>query len=105
VRFGEVVDSRAGGVWPGIGVVLGVLFSMNLLLAALNLLPLPPLDGSAVVPLFLGPGAANRYQQVMFGNPALGIIGMLIAWQVFGAVFRPLFLIAVHLLHPGVRYG
>jgi Zn-dependent protease len=78
---------------------------INVIFLVLNLLPLPPLDGSAVVPLFLGPGAANRYQQVMFGNPALGIIGMLIAWQVFGAVFRPLFLIAVHLLHPGVRYG
>jgi Zn-dependent protease len=104
VSFGEIVASNAGGIWPGVGFVLGVLFSMNLLLASLNLLPLPPLDGSAVVPLFLPAATAQRYQQALLGNPALGIVGMLVAWQVFGAVYRPLFHAAVNLLHPGAGY-
>jgi Zn-dependent protease len=104
VRFGEIVASDAGGVWPGVALVLGVLFSLNLLLATLNLLPLPPLDGSAVVLLFLSDRAATRYQQTIWGNPALSIIGMLIAWQAFGTVFRPLFLAAVNVLHPGAGY-
>jgi len=105
VRFGEVVSTNGGGVWPGIAFVLGVLFSMNLVLAALNLLPLPPLDGSAAVPLLLSPATANRYQRVLFSNPAIGIVGMLAAWQLFRVVYRPLFLIAVNLLYPGVSYS
>jgi len=84
--------------------VLGVFFSMNLLLAALNLIPLPPLDGSAAIPLLLPAGAAARYQQFLFGNPALGLIGMLAAWQLFRFVFQPIFLIAVNLLYPGTAY-
>ena len=105
VRFGEVAVATAGWVWPGIAFVLGVFFSMNLLLAALNLIPLPPLDGSAAIPLLLPAGAAARYQQLLFGNPALSLVGMVIAWQLFGTVFRPIFLLAVNLLHPGMSYG
>ena len=104
VRFGEVVFSAAGGVWTGLGLVLGILFCENLLLATFNLLPLPPLDGSGVVPLFLSPAVAARYQQTIMGNPALTIVGMLVAWQVFGKLFQPLFLIAVNLLYPGQGY-
>lgn len=104
VRFGEVAMSTVGGVWPGIAFVVGVFFSMNLVLAALNLIPLPPLDGSAAIPLLLPAGAAARYQQFLFGNPALGLIGMLAAWQLFRFVFQPIFLIAVNLLYPGTAY-
>jgi Zn-dependent protease len=105
VRFGEVAIGVPGGIWPGIAFVVGVFFSMNLLLAALNLIPLPPLDGSAAIPLLLPAAAATRYQQMLFGNPALGLIGMLVAWQLFGRVYHPVFLFAVNLLYPGMRYG
>jgi Zn-dependent protease len=105
VRFGEVAIATAGGVWPGITFVVGVFFSMNLLLAALNLIPLPPLDGSAAIPLLLPANAAARYQQFLFGNPALSLVGMVVAWQLFGTVFRPIFLLAVNLLHPGMSYS
>ena len=105
VQFGEVVVATSGGIWEGLALVLGVFFSMNLLLAALNLIPFPPLDGSAVIPLFLPAAAASRYQQMLFSNPALGLIGMVAAWQLFGTVYRPIFLLAVNLLHPDARYG
>jgi Zn-dependent protease len=105
VRFGEVAVATAGGVWPGIASVVGVFFSMNLVLAALNLIPVPPLDGSAAVPLLLPAAAATRYQQLLFGNPALSLVGMVVAWQLFGTVFRPIFLLAVNLLYPGASYG
>lgn len=104
VRFGEIALSTTGGVWPALALVIGVFFSMNLVLAALNLLPLPPLDGSAAIPLFLPAGAAARYQQVLFGNPALSLFGMLAAWQLFAFVFKPIFLVAVNLLYPGTSY-
>lgn len=104
VGFGEITMSTAGGVWPGIAFVLGVFFSMNLLLAALNLIPLPPLDGSAAIPLLLPPTATARYQQVLFGNPALSLVGMLIAWQLFRFVWQPTFLVAINLLYPEANY-
>jgi Zn-dependent protease len=105
VRFGAVVGTEPGGIWPAVAFAAGVMFSMNLLLASLNLLPLPPLDGSAAVPLVLPSATALRYQQVLLGNPAIGIVGMLVAWQVFGKVFQPLFTLAVNLLYPGTSYS
>ena len=38
---------------------------------------------------------------MLFSNPALGLIGMLVAWQLFRAVYNPIFLLALNLLHPG----
>ncbi|HEX5831843.1 MAG TPA: hypothetical protein VFY16_12735, partial [Gemmatimonadaceae bacterium] len=83
----------------------GIFFSLNLVLAAFNLLPLPPLDGSGAVPLLLSPESTRRYQDVLWGNPALGFIGIFIAWKLFDVIFDPLFTSAVNLLYPGVTYG
>ena len=104
VNFGHLAETNAGGLWPGVAFVLGVFFSLNLLLAAFNLLPVPPLDGSGAVPLFLSEEGSRRYQQFIWGNPGLTFLGMFLAWQLFGQVFSPLFLSAVNLLYPGVSY-
>ena len=84
---------------------LGAFFLLNLILATFNLLPLPPLDGSAAVPLLLHDDTARRYQEWLWGNPALIWVGMIVAWRLFDAIFRPLFLAAVNLLYPGANYG
>lgn len=104
VTFGHVVGTNAAGFWSGAALVLGVFYSLNIVLAALNLIPLPPLDGSAAVPLLLSDEAAARYQQMLWGQPALRIFGMVIAWQLFARIADPLFLISVNLLHPGSHY-
>ena len=104
IRFGEVAGTEAGGLWPALTFMLGVFFSVNLLLMAFNLLPFPPLDGSGAVPLLLDDERSRRYQHFVWTTPALGWIGLLIAWQVFDAVFHPVFLTAVSLLYPGVSY-
>lgn len=104
VRFGEIAGTVDGGMWPAAARMIGVLFSLNLLLCAFNLLPLPPLDGSGVVPLFLGPGATRRYQNFIWHTPALALVGFLIAWQLFGTIFNPIFFAALGLLYPGVSY-
>ena len=41
--------------------VLGVFFFLNLLLGTFNLLPVPPLDGSTGIMLFMGESRAQRY--------------------------------------------
>lgn len=98
--FSHLVAAQDG--WSGAAFFLSVLFSMNLLLAFFNLLPLPPLDGSAAIPVFLSDGPARRYQRFLLENgQTFAIVGMLIAWRVFDFIFGPIFLTAIRLLHWG----
>lgn len=103
--FGRLVATDAGGVWPGIAALTSAVFSMNLLLATLNLIPLPPLDGSGAILLFMNESLANRYQELIWTSPSLGMIGMLAAWQLVDRVFTPVFWAAVHITYPGAGYG
>lgn len=105
INFGGVAAAHADGIWRGVAFMVSALFSMNLALAILNLLPLPPLDGSAAIPLFLPSQRATRYQHFLWSNRGLGIFGMLVAWQVFAPIFNPVFLFAVNLVYPGLHYG
>ncbi|HEU4699554.1 MAG TPA: site-2 protease family protein [Gemmatimonadales bacterium] len=104
VRFGEVAGTTAGGLWPAVAFMLGVLFSENLLLAAFNLLPLPPLDGSGALPLLLSEQRSRAYQEFLWSTPAIQMMGLFVAWQVFDVLFDPIFVQAVSLLYPGVSY-
>jgi Zn-dependent protease len=105
VRFGQVTAALGGGLWPGLAFLVSVVLCLNVVLAALNLIPVPPLDGSAAVPLLLSDRATARYQQVLWGQPALAWAGLLVAWYVFDAIINPVFLFVVNLVYPGVRYG
>jgi Zn-dependent protease len=105
VRFGQITAATGGGLWPGLAFLLSVLFCLNLVLAALNLIPVPPLDGSAAVPLLLSRSASERYQGFLFGQPVLAWVGLLVAWRLFDVIINPIFLFVVNLVYPGVRYG
>jgi Zn-dependent protease len=104
ISFGRIAGTDAAGLWPALAFMVGVIFSLNLLLAAFNLLPFPPLDGSGALPLLLSDSATAKYQRFIWGNPALGWIGLIVAWQIFGKLFDPIFMTAVNLLYPGVSY-
>ena len=61
---------------------------INIVLIALNLLPLPPLDGSRIVTAFLSPAAAQKYNTLeRWGLPILII---LIFTGVLGKILHPL---------------
>jgi len=105
VEFGFVVGAADGGLWRGTAHFTSIMFSMNLVLACLNILPLPPLDGSAAVILLMRESTALKYQQFLWTNPMLGAVGMLVAWRAFDVVFDPIFLIVVNLIYPGTGYG
>ena len=86
VAWGHLVTTDRGMFWPFIADLLGLYFSMNLLLGLFNLIPLPPLDGSSIPLLFLPDRAARGYIGLQSG---LGFIGLFIAWKVFDGIFPP----------------
>ena len=107
ISFTQVTASAPGGLAAGMAgavVPLSLLFSLNLLLCLFNLLPLPPLDGSAVIPALLPPRAAERYAALM-NQPFMSLLGLLVAWQLFNPLYYPVQLAAIRLLYPGVHYG
>lgn len=102
--FDHLAATDPGSAWAGVAFIVSVTLSLNLLLAVLNLLPFPPLDGSGAIPLFLSDAAAGRYQEFIWANRGLGILGILIAWQLFEYAFHPAFRLVVNLLYPGMGY-
>jgi len=104
ISFGHIAASEAGGWWPAVAFMLGAFFCMNLLLAAFNLLPLPPLDGSGALPLLLSDETSRKYQQFIWQTPGIRFMGLFLAWQFFGFLFRPILVGAVNLLYPSFDY-
>jgi Zn-dependent protease len=104
VRFFSGLTAAAQPGWAeGAVVPLSVLFSLNLVLFAFNLLPLPPLDGSAILPAFMGDSLARRYQEILH-QPMFSLIGLLAAWRIFPYLTDPLQIAALNLLYPGLGY-
>jgi Zn-dependent protease len=92
-----------GGLETLFGTLLSILLVLNVLLAAFNMLPLPPLDGASVLGLFL-PGLARQVRELSV-NPMFSLIGLLVAWRVFPLIVEPLFSFVLRLVHPGLNYG
>ncbi len=76
-------------------VLVGLVY-VNFLLAAFNLLPIPPLDGSHIVASFLPQGLARAYRRIGF----FGILFLLlllqsgVCWQGFFATIKACFFLA-----------
>lgn len=79
------------------GVVLIVFLTLNLLLGVFNLLPVPPLDGSAGIMLFMGNATAHRYLDWLRTTPyrSLGLLGAILA---FRYLYGPIESFALNLL-------
>lgn len=102
ITFVSLVDP-APGEGPGLATFVSILFSLNLLLCAFNLIPLPPLDGSSALGLFVPQKALDRYHEVL-SHPTAQIFGLLIAWELFGRIFPEIFGFGIALLYPGSSY-
>lgn len=101
--FTHIVGAAPGDIAAGLATFLSILFSLNLLLCAFNLLPVPPLDGNTAVGIFLPEDVALRFVEKT-RNPAFTLIGFLLAWRAFGYLFDPLFTLGLNLLYPGAHY-
>lgn len=104
ISFTQVVAAPGGGLMGTVATLLSIAFMLNLLLGVFNLLPIPPLDGSSVITLLMSERTANRWMDAI-RNPGFTIIGMLVAWKIFGPIFRPFKSLALALLYPELSYG
>ena len=90
------------GTIEGISTLLGIMFSLNLLLCVFNLLPLPPLDGFSAIGLLLPESAAESLQSLGMRMRGFSMFGLLIAWRIFDPIFEPIHQRALRLLYLGL---
>ena len=69
-----------------VAVVLSVVFSLNLLLGTFNLLPVPPLDGSTGIMVFMSENSAQRYLDWIRGN-SFAMAGLLVGLVLFQRIY------------------
>jgi Zn-dependent protease len=93
-----VATAASDRLWGFAAGVLSLFFSLNVLLATFNLLPVPPLDGSNIPFFFLSEDKAEQYRGVL-AVPAFSLIGLIIAWRLFDAIFPTIFYAAVTALY------
>lgn len=68
VVFGLLARLALGILSPVAVAALGLIGLINAFLALFNLVPIPPLDGSRILPLLLPPRYANMVDQIGFGG-------------------------------------
>jgi len=94
----QLVAAPQGGVAEGIATFLSILFTLNVLLGTFNLIPLPPLDGASVITVAMPHRLALRYLELS-RNRTFALIGLVVAWQLCGPLFGPVFGFALELLY------
>ena len=101
ITFTQVAASKTDGPMIALALLISLLFSLNLLLCVFNLIPLPPLDGTAILHFVLDRNTFAKYQNVL-RSPGLSIFGIFIAWKLIGFIYSPVHTIAINLLYPGL---
>ncbi|HSV26354.1 MAG TPA: site-2 protease family protein [Sedimentisphaerales bacterium] len=92
--------SAFGAIVSGSFSFISIAFTLNLILAVFNMLPVPPLDGSALLEIMLRGSALETYRGWR-RHPYAGIVGLLIAWHIFSPVFRPIHEAVMRVFFPG----
>ena len=103
INFSSIVKPVSQGMSTGPAVFLSLMFSLNCVLFVFNLLPIPPLDGTALMELSLKDQALDNYRKLT-ANPSACLVGLIIAWTMFNFIFDPIHTLALNLLYPGSNY-
>ena len=101
VSFEHIVAAPGGDGQTFAGEMLSILLTLNVLLCAFNLIPLPPLDGASVIGIFVPERTAIRLRELSH-TPVFQVAGLVIAWQVFPAIVGPLFGLVLRAVHPSM---
>ncbi len=81
-------------------LLLEILFTLNVLLFVLNLMPVTPLDGATAITLLMPESVARSWQATM-RNPMMSMVGLLVLWFFFPAVAGPILTMARRLIVGG----
>lgn len=103
INISSVVRAYDSGTYTALAKFLSIGFSLNLILFTFNLLPIPPLDGSAIIKFFMPDDLARKYMSFVF-QPGIGIIGILIAWNLFDHIYFRALLFFINILYPESNY-
>jgi Zn-dependent protease len=100
--FTHVTEAAVPGFAGFAAILLSILFVLNVLLGTFNLLPVPPLDGYTGVTLLMSEAAANRFREA---TRHFGLLGIMLAWVVYGRIFGFIFQMSLALLYAGSHRG
>jgi Zn-dependent protease len=100
-RFTQIVDPASPGLAEGLAKFLSLLFSLNILLGAFNLIPFPPLDGFNAVCILMTESAARRFRGLGASIRRYSLVGLMVSWFIFERIYGPIFAFAFKALYPG----
>lgn len=103
LNISNIVESVQPGYLVFVAKALSIMFSLNLILFIFNLLPVPPLDGSGLLPLYLNDENGRKYMRIVH-NPRIALIGIFIAWKLFDLIYFKIHLFVINMLYPGANY-
>jgi len=90
-QTGESLLAHSG---DAVLTLLGIAFFLNILLGTFNLLPIPPLDGFTAIGIFLPESLAAKLEEFRQTAGMFQIVGLIVAWQVGGYFFGPVYAFA-----------
>lgn len=102
--FTRITEAAAPGSAELAATFLSVLFVLNLVLGTFNLLPVPPLDGHTGITLLMSEETGLRFLE-WSRSQGFGILGLLLAWVVYGKLFGHIFRLSLIALYPGSAWG
>lgn len=103
-NFTHVTEAAVPGDASFAATFLSILFVLNILLGTFNLLPVPPLDGNMGITIFMSEEKAVRFLD-WTRNQGFGMIGLILAWYVYGKLFDYIFRFSLAALYPGSSWG
>lgn len=104
VNFTHLVEASSAGFGEGVAQLLGLFFTLNVLLGCFNLIPVPPLDGFSVVGLLLSEDRARSLQEMGYSMRNFTFMGMILSWRLFDGLYGPIFAAMLRLLYPTTTY-
>lgn len=96
--YAQIVTAVDGSMLKGFATLLSMLLAMNLLLFVLNIMPIPPLDGSSAIPLFLNTRQTQRYREIIH-QPVVSMVGILLIFMSIKYIFPPVYSLAIRILY------
>ncbi len=99
----NIVQAVNTGIFDSVAKILSITFILNSILFLFNLIPIPPLDGSGMVPMYLNEEKGRKYLNAL-KNVTLEFVGILIAWNLFDLIYYRLHTIIINILYPGSNY-